>query len=205
MSETVSLPAKKRDGTGKGVARRTRISGYTPGVIYGGGVAPETISVELRLLEMETNRPGFYNHDVIDLDVDGQVQKVLCRDVQFHPVTDRPIHIDFLRVSEKTKVTVEIPVVFANEEKSPGLKQGGVLNIVRHAVEVTCRADQIPESLTVDLGTAEIGESIHISAVSVPAGVTPTITDRDFTVVTIVAPTKMATPVAEATEEEGDS
>jgi large subunit ribosomal protein L25 len=154
-------------------------------------------------------RTGFFT-TITDVDVDGNAHQVLARDVQFHPVTDLPLHVDFLRVTESTRITVAIPVEFLNEEESPGLRRGGVLNIVRHDVEVSCRADAIPNALVCDLTDLEIGDSIHISHIDLPDGVTPFISDRDFTVATIAAPTVVrdealeAEAAAEAEAEEGE-
>jgi large subunit ribosomal protein L25 len=138
---------------------------------------------------------------VIALDVEGKTTNVLPRDIQFHPVTDAPLHVDFLRITASSTVMVMVPVVFTNEDASPGLKGGGVLNIVRHEIEMSCSATSIPESLTVDLTGTEIGDSVHISAVSLPENTQPTITDRDFTIATIAAPT-VEVEVEETVEEE---
>ena len=134
------------------------------------------------------NTGGFFN-TLFDIDVNGELNRVLPRDVQLHPVTDVPEHVDFLRVSATTKVSVEVPVEFIGDDVSPGIKSGGVLNVVRYTVEVSCTPDLIPNTLLLDLSSAEIGDSLHISAVNLPEGVTPTISDRDFTIATIVAPT----------------
>lgn len=187
MTDTIQLAAEARARAGKGTARATRRAGRIPAVVYGGKQPPVMISVEERELTRLLHRPGFFTH-LFDIRLDGQTHKALARDVQMDPVKDRPIHVDFLRVTEASTITVEVPVVFLNQDKSPGLKIGGTLNIVRHAVEVSCRADSIPESIVVDLAGVGINQSVHISAVSLPAGVTPTITDRDFTIATVVAP-----------------
>src|SRR5690606_2015823 len=162
--------------------------GRIPGVIYGNKQEPILISIEPRRLQRELQKAGFFA-TLFDLELDGQRHRVLARDVQFDPVTDRPLHIDFLRVAADTKVNVEVPVVFINEELSPGLKRGGVLNVVRHDIELICAADQIPTSITIDLQGLEIGDTVHISTVKLPEGVTPAIADRDFTVASIAAPT----------------
>lgn len=187
MTKVIALAAELRARAGKGTARQTRRDGRVPAVIYGNKQAPLTISLNEREFVRILHQPGFFTH-LFDVTVDGATHRVLPRDVQFHPVTDLPLHVDFLRVSSETRITVNVPVEFVDQEKSPGLKRGGVLNIVRHDVEVTCGADDIPEHLTISCEGFEVGASIHISAVKLPAGVTPTITDRDFTIATLVAP-----------------
>lgn len=187
MTQVIALAAELRARAGKGTARQTRRDGRVPAVIYGGKQAPLTISLNERSFVRILHQPGFFTH-LFDVTVDGVTHRVLPRDVQFHPVSDAPLHVDFLRVSSETRITVNVPVEFTNQDKSPGLKRGGVLNIVRHEVEVTCSADDIPEHLTISCEGFDVGASIHISAVAMPAGVQPTITDRDFTVATIVAP-----------------
>jgi large subunit ribosomal protein L25 len=182
------MSATKRDRAGKGSARAARRSGLIPAVIYGGKTAPETININDNSFRKLMSQPGIMSH-VIALEVGGKTTNVLTRDIQFHPVTDIPLHVDFLRVTASSTVTVMIFVVFTNEDASPGLKSGGVLNVVRHEIEMSCSATSIPESLTVDLSGTEIGDSVHISSVSLPENTQPTITDRDFTIATIAAPT----------------
>jgi large subunit ribosomal protein L25 len=188
MADTVAFKAESRAQVGKGAARATRRGGKVPAVIYGANQDPEPITIDPTQLRVALSQPGFFA-TLFDIDVDGNAQKVLCRDLQVHPVTDVPLHADFLRVTERTRINVDIPVDFINEEESPGLRNGGVLNIVRHTVEVMCRAGAIPESFVVDLTGLEVGDSVHISGITLPNGVTPTITDRDFTIATIAAPT----------------
>ncbi|MBL6603093.1 MAG: 50S ribosomal protein L25/general stress protein Ctc [Alphaproteobacteria bacterium] len=200
MSETIQMSATKRDRAGKGSARAARRSGLIPAVIYGGKTAPETININDNSFRKLMSQPGIMSH-VIALDVEGKTTNVLPRDIQFHPVTDAPLHVDFLRITASSTVMVMVPVVFKNEDASPGLKGGGVLNIVRHEIEMSCSATSIPESLTVDLTGTEIGDSVHISAVSLPENTQPTITDRDFTIATIAAPT-VEVEVEETVEEE---
>lgn len=192
MTEQTALKAERRPRAGKGAARATRRAGLIPAVIYGGRQDPLTIALEPKALLMRLGRPGFFNH-IFEIEVDGEAHRVLPRDVQVDPVTDRPLHVDFLRFREDVAVTVTVPVVFVNEAASPGLKRGGVLNIVRHDVEVSCRPSDIPDEIRVDLTGWDIGDSIHISHVGLPETVRPTITDRDFTVATIAAPTVGAT------------
>jgi large subunit ribosomal protein L25 len=200
MSDNLNLSATKRDRAGKGSARAARRSGLIPAVIYGGKTAPETININDNSFRKLMSQPGIMSH-VIALDVEGKTTNVLPRDIQFHPVTDAPLHVDFLRITASSTVMVMVPVVFTNEDASPGLKGGGVLNIVRHEIEMSCSATSIPESLTVDLTGTEIGDSVHISAVSLPENTQPTITDRDFTIATIAAPT-VEVEVEETVEEE---
>ena len=197
MSDVAVLSARARDRVGKGSARAARREGLVPAVIYGYKKDPLAITVTMRELNKLLNKPGFFSH-LIDIDLDGTKHRVLARDLQQHPVSDFAWHVDFLRVSATSELTVEVPVEFANENASPGLKRGGVLNIVRHAVEVICLADNIPGSIEVDLTGLEIGDSVHISAVKLQDGVRPAIDDRDFTIATIAAPTV----ASEATEDE---
>jgi large subunit ribosomal protein L25 len=185
-----------------------RRAGRVPAVVYGAKQPPSMISVDPKDL-MRALRAGSFLATVFNVDVDGKTERVLPRDVQFDPLTDRPLHVDFLRVSPTTTVTVDIPVAFRNEEASPGLKRGGLLNIVRHEIEAHCRADAIPHHIEVDLTGLDIGDSVHISMVTLPEGVRPTITDRDFTVATIAAPTvvqeETAAAAAPAEGEEGEA
>ncbi|MGE4220018.1 MAG: 50S ribosomal protein L25/general stress protein Ctc [Alphaproteobacteria bacterium] len=194
-----SMNAETRDRAGKGAARATRRAGRVPAVIYGGNEAPVLVSVDPRDVRKGLETGALLSH-VYELNIGGKTQRVLARDVQLHPVTDAPEHVDFLRVTGATRVTVEVPCIFHNEETSPGLKRGGVLNVVRYAIEVTCAADAIPEHFDVDLGGLDIGDSVHISAVALPAGVRPTIA-RDFTIASVAAPSGGAEPA----EGEGDA
>ncbi|MBW9055079.1 50S ribosomal protein L25/general stress protein Ctc [Rhizobium mesosinicum] len=185
--ETYELKAEARERVGKGSARELRRNGFIPAVIYGDKQAPISIAINTNEVTKRIHAGGFMT-TVATIDVDGKKYQVLPKDYQLDPVRDFTMHVDFLRVSGNTQVTVEIPVHFINEEKSPGLKVGGVLNIVRHEVEVHCPANAIPEFFTVDLSGQKIGDSIHISEVTLPKGVTPVIADRDFTIATIIAP-----------------
>ena len=198
MVETVHLAAEPRDRAGKGAARALRRAGRVPSIVYGAKQPPMMISVDRLELNRLLKDPAFMSH-IVDIDVGGQTHHVLPRDVQAHPVTDEAEHVDFLRVSDDTTISVDVAVYVINELQSPGLKKGGVLNVVRHHVELICRVDSIPDSLVVDLAGWDVGSTIHISAVSLPEGVRPAITDRDFTVATIAAPSGMA-----ATSDEGD-
>ncbi|MFL2917860.1 MAG: 50S ribosomal protein L25/general stress protein Ctc [Thalassobaculaceae bacterium] len=188
MADITVLTANTREKVGKGSAREARRQGNIPAVIYGDKKSPIPIVLEKKILERQLSTGGFFN-TLFDIDINGELSRVLPRDVQLHPVTDVPEHVDFLRVSAATKVSVEVPVEFIGDDVSPGIKSGGVLNVVRYSVEVSCTPDLIPSNLLLDLSSAEIGDSLHISAVNLPEGVTPTISDRDFTIATIVAPT----------------
>jgi large subunit ribosomal protein L25 len=205
MPEAVVLQAEARDRAGKGAARATRRAGRVPAVIYGNKQPAVMLSLDPVALRQQLSRPGFFAH-IFELKIGGDAHRALARDVQFDPVTDRPLHVDFMRFSATTRIEVAVVVHFLNEEASPGLKMGGVLNIVRHEVDLVCSPENIPEFLTVDLTGLEIGDSVHISTVSLPEGVRPTITDRDFTIATIAAPTVMtaedeAAEAAEGAEE----
>src|SRR3546814_494085 len=201
MSNISTLSARARDRAGKGSARAARREGLVPAVIYGDKKDPFTITVILRDLE-KLLKPGFFSH-LVDIDVAGEKHRVLPRDLQQHPVTDRALHVDFLRVSATSELTVEVPVEFVNDEACPGLRRGGVLNVVRHDVEVYCLAHNIPEKITIDLSGLQIGDSVHISAVALPQGVRPTI-ERDFTIATIAAPT-VSTDTAESDGDEAEA
>ncbi|MGB0682626.1 MAG: 50S ribosomal protein L25/general stress protein Ctc [Magnetovibrionaceae bacterium] len=201
MSEATPLAAEIRERAGKGAARATRRAGRIPAVIYGAKKESVMISLEPVALQKQLSKQGFFTR-VFDVTAGGNTEMCLARDVQFDPVTDRPLHVDFMRLKKGQTINVEVAVDFINDAKCPGLKKGGVLNIVRHTVELLCDPTTIPEVITVDLATADVGDSIHISAVELPEGVTPSITDRDFTIATIAAPSTME--VADDSEEEGD-
>ncbi|MCR5855559.1 50S ribosomal protein L25/general stress protein Ctc [Mesorhizobium sp. J428] len=182
--DTYELKADAREKVGKGSAREARRNGQIPAVIYGDKQPPLAIALPYKELYYKIHGGGFMT-TIATIDVAGKKIQVLPKDYQLDPVTDNPLHVDFLRVSKDTVVTVQVPVHFINEETSPGIKRGGVLNIVRHEVEFTVPANAIPEFITIDLDGTEIGDSIHISAVKLPAGVKPVISDRDFTIATI--------------------
>lgn len=198
MSDMLTLAAQQRDRGGKGASRALRREGRVPAVIYGGKEAAHSIQIEEKALVKLLNT-GFFLNSVVEIEVEGKKYRTLPRDVQFHPVNDRPLHVDFLRVTRDSLVVVNVPVSFQNEEASPGLKRGGVLNVVRHEVEVRCPADAIPDEIFVDVSGREVGDSIHISSVTLPEGVTPTI-ERDFTIATIAAPSALKSE--EGAEEE---
>lgn len=188
MAEQLTLEAQARSNTGSANARRLRRTGRVPAVIYGGGEEQVMVSLERRVLLKEMKSARFYS-TLCAVALDGKSWRVLPREIQKDPVTEMPLHADFIRATAGSTVTVQVPVVFDNEETCPGLRQGGVLNVVRREVELVCPVDAIPTSIHLDLAKAEIGDSLHISAVPLPEGVAPSITDRDFTVATIVAPT----------------
>ena len=187
MSENTLISADLRNRVGKGSARAARRAGKIPAVIYGDKKQPISIEIEARMMRKIINEPGIFSR-LLDINVDNGKHTVLMRDIHFHPVTDDPMHFDFLRVSQSSTVSVSVGVEFINEAICPALKIGGVLNIVRYEVELNCLPTSIPEKITVDLSEAKIGDSIHISAVELPEGVTPTITDRDFTIATLQSP-----------------
>lgn len=197
MSDMLTLPAETRDRAGKGASRALRRSGRVPAVVYGGNEEPLTIHVEEKELVRQLGTGHFFN-SIVAVEVGGTTVRTLPKDVAFHPVSDRPLHADFLRVSKDAKVHVNVPVVFANEEQSPGLKRGGVLNIVRHDLDLVCAPDSIPDEVAIDVTGLDVGDSIHISHVKLPSGVESGITDRDFTIATIVAPSGLRS-------EEGDN
>ncbi len=197
MSDTLHLPAETRDRAGKGASRALRREGRVPAVVYGGNEEPLAIHVEEKLLIKQLGTGHFFN-SVVEVEVGGKMVKTLPKDVAFHPVSDRPLHADFLRLTGNAKVHVEVPVIFTNEAASPGLKRGGVLNIVRHELELVCEADKIPDDIAIDVTGFDVGDSIHISHVTLPAGSVSAITDRDFTIATIVAPSGLRS-------EEGDN
>ena len=175
--------------------------GMVPGIVYGKGTEPTKIAFENKVLLKLMHTGSFYS-TILDLDIDGKNEKVLPKQLQYHPVTDKLIHFDFLRVQNDTKVTVEVPVEFLNQDKCPALKKGGVLNTVRRLVELSCNANNIPSILEFDLINSEIGDAVKISNINLPDGVLPTITDRDFVIATLVPPTvEVETKTEETTEE----
>jgi large subunit ribosomal protein L25 len=196
MSDQLTLSAEARDRAGKGASRALRREGRVPAVIYGMNEEPTMVHVEEKALNKLLGTGHFMNSVIM---VNGI--RTLPKDVAFHPVTDRPLHVDFLRVSEHASVHVNVPVRFENEDASPGLKRGGVLNVVRHDVELIVDAAEIPDDVVIDLTGFEVGDSIHISAVTLPKGGKWAIEDRDFTIATIVAPSALKSSEGETTEE----
>lgn len=209
MSDALTLPAEARERAGKGASRALRREGRVPAVIYGGNEEPVMIHVEAKELSRQLNTGHFMN-SIVTIEIGGKSIRTLPKDVAVHPVSDRPEHADFLRLSKDSKVEVNVPVVFINEEKSPGLKKGGVLNIVRHELDLICDANKIPSEISIDVTGKDVGDAIHISEVSLPAGSASAITDRDFTIATLVAPSALkkaegaAAAEGEAEEEAGE-
>lgn len=198
--ESYELKAEARERVGKGSARQVRRNGQVPAVIYGDKKPPKAITLPYKEVYRKIQDGGFLT-TLATIDVDGEKYRVLPKDYQMEPVRDFLIHVDFLRIGRNTVVTVNIPVHFANEEESPGLERGGVLNIVRHEIEFTCPATAIPDYIEIDLTGLEIGDSVHISGVKLPERVEPTITDRDFTIATVAAPAILKSEDEEEAEE----
>ncbi|WP_188054385.1 50S ribosomal protein L25/general stress protein Ctc [Sphingosinithalassobacter sp. CS137] len=202
MSEQLTLSAETRDRAGKGASRALRRDGRVPAVIYGNKEDPVIIHVEEKAL-MKLLMTGHFMNSVVMIEGAGKkAVRTLPKDVAFDPVTDRPVHADFLRISEHAKVHVNVPVVFTEEALAPGIKRGGVLNIVRHEVELVVDAANIPDQIEASLKGLEVGDSLHISAVALPEGATPAITDRDFTIATVVAPSALKSSEGDTTTEE---
>ncbi|MCK0128433.1 50S ribosomal protein L25/general stress protein Ctc [Erythrobacter sp. F6033] len=203
MSDALTLPAEARERAGKGASRELRRNGRVPAVIYGGNEEPITIHLEAKELMRQLNLGHFMN-SIVQVELDGAQVRTIPKDVALHPVTDRPLHVDFLRLSKDSKIEVQVPVVFINEEESPGLKKGGVLNVVRHELDLVCKSDAIPDQIEIDVTGKEVGDSIHISEVTLPDGSESAITDRDFTIATLVAPSALKKSEEEETEGEGE-
>lgn len=195
MADITSFAAESREKTGKGAARAARRNGTIPGIIYGETKKPEAIALHPKLLEREIHRSGFFAR-LFDIELGGKKHRVIARDIQLDPVTERVLHVDFMRVGANSKIHVEVPVHFIGQDKSPGLRRGGVLNIVTHEIELICNANAIPSEIVVDLTGREINTSIHISSLTLPSGVQVAHANQDFTVATIVPPT-----VEKATDE----
>ena len=190
MSDQLTLAAETRDRVGKGASRSLRREGRVPAVIYGNNEDPTPVHVEEKAL-IKLLMTGHFMNSVIMVDIGGKPSRTLPKDVTFDVVTDRPVHVDFLRISEHAKVHVNVPVHFADEEKAPGIKRGGVLNVVRHELELVVDAASIPDEIHISLAGLEVGDSIHISNVTLPKGAASAIEDRDFTIATIVAPSAL--------------
>jgi large subunit ribosomal protein L25 len=205
MAQMPVIEATLREGAGKGAARAARRDGFVPGVVYGGGKDPISINIKHNVL-LKALRAGKFLSTLINLQIDGADNRVICRGVQRHVVKDLPIHADFLRLSERSRINLMIPVEFENEEEAPGLRKGGVLTVVRNEIELKVRADAIPDHIIVDLTGLEIGDTVKISDITLPAGTATTITDRDFMIANISAPsvllTKEEEEAAEAAEAE---
>ncbi len=201
MAEVISLEIELRERAGKGAARALRRAGKLPAIVYGGSDEPEKIALSQNELKRVLARHPRFMSSLWELRAGDRVIRALPREIQYHPVTDEPLHLDFLRAEAGARVEVEVPVLFVNEEVCAGLKRGGVLNVVRREVELECPVDNIPAELEVDLAGFDIGDSVHISHIQLPEGVVPTIRDRDFTICTIVPPTVVAEAAAEEAEE----
>ena len=200
MADTTMINGNLRNSTGKGSARAARRAGRIPAIIFGDKKETISIDIEEREYKKIMNQSGIFNR-LLDLSVNGKSNLVLTRDIQFHPVSENPLHVDFLRIGKGSNINVSVPVSFVNEELSPGLKSGGVLNTVRFELELVCPADIIPEKIEIDLEGLVVGDSIKISSVNLPDGVSSAITDRDFTIATIAAPTVMSDVSTEVTTE----
>jgi large subunit ribosomal protein L25 len=197
---TTVFQVLRRDKSGKGPARQLRRDSKVPAIVYGGHHEPLRIAMPIKAISLElAKNPRFFS-TVFELDFGGERLKVLPREAQLHPVSDEPLHIDFLRAEAGAMITVDVPIRFVHEDQSPGIKRGGVLNVVRRTLELECPADAIPGEVVVDLAGREIGDSIHISHVELPPGVKPTITERDFTVCSIVPPTVVTEQTAAVAE-----
>jgi len=201
MSDALTLPAETRERAGKGASRALRRDGRVPAVIYGGKEEPVMIHIEEKKLVKQL-MTGHFMNSIVEIELGGTKLRTLPKDVALDPVKDRPIHADFLRMVKGGKIDVQVPVVFANEEASPGLKKGGVLNVVRHELELVCDNDRIPSEIVIDVTGKEVGDSIHISEVTLPEGSASAITDRDFTIATLVAPSALKRAEGEAGEDQ---
>ena len=201
-----TLDANIRNSKTKGDLSTLRNNGSVPAIIYGGEAQNEKVSISKKILKSLLDKENFLSN-IVALNVDGKPQNVLPREIKYHVISDEPIHVDFLRVVPGVKIRIEVPVQFINHEKSPGLKRGGVLNIVRRKVELRCPSEKIPESLVIDLNGVDIGESFKISSINLETDVTPTIKGRDFVIATLAAPTVMKEPEkpAEAEAAEGEA
>jgi len=203
MSDQLTLSADLRERAGKGASRALRNAGRVPAVIYGNNEDPAAIHIEEKML-LKALHTGHFMNSVVMIEVGGKQVRTLPKDVAFHPVTDRPLHADFLRIGEHSEVHVEVPVHFTDEDASPGMKRGAVLNIVRHELELVCDAANIPDDLQISLKGLDVGDSIHISHVTLPAGARSAITDRDFTIATLVAPSGLKSAEGDTTKTDAE-
>lgn len=203
MSDQLTLSAEPRERAGKGASRALRREGRIPAVIYGDKKEPVTIHLDERSLTKLLGT-GVFMNSLVMLEVNGEVTRTLPKDVAFDPVSDRALHVDFFRLAKGAKVQVNIPVVFVNEEESPGLKRGGVLNVVRFELDLMCDADKIPDQIEIDVTGLELGDSIHISNVTLPDGSVSSITDRDFTIAGVTAPSALKSSDDEAEDADGE-
>ncbi len=198
MSQVTVFAAKERAKTTKGAVSAIRAEGHVPAVIYGDKKAPALIAVENKILVRHLETAGFMTR-LFDIEIDGKKHRVLPRDVQFDPVSDRPLHVDFLRVSAHTRVRVSIPVAFINAEKSPGIKRGGTLNVVHHEIEILCAPDKIPARFEVNLDGLQINDAIHLSALNLSKDITLVTHEKDFTIATIAVPSAVRSAETDAT------
>lgn len=203
MSSVRTLDIRVRDNAGTGNSRAARREGFVPAVVYGDNKDPMSVSLEERLLKKELLDPAIYSH-LYTIKVSGKDERVLIREIQFHPVTDRPLHVDFLRVSKSSTIQVDVPIAFLNEEKSPGLKQGGVLNVLRHSLHLVCTPDSIPERIEIDLGEANIGYSCQLKDLNLPEGVKVSHLEKAETVLTLVPPKVKGSDAAASDEGESE-
>ena len=203
MADVTAFQGEVREHLGRGSSRALRRAGRVPAIIYGDNNENISVSVEIRALQRDLQRGGFTNR-LCEIAIGDDSVRVLPREIQVDPVSDIPIHVDFLRLSPRARVRLNIPVVFVDDEESPGIKRGGILNVVRHDIEFYCRADAIPENIVISLDGLEIGDGVHISDVILPEGAVPTITDRDFTIATIASPSVHVEEEPEEDELEGE-
>ena len=203
MSDQLTLSADLRERAGKGASRALRNAGRVPAVIYGNNEEPTAIHIEEKML-LKALHTGHFMNSIVMIELGGKQVRTLPKDVAFHPVNDRPLHADFLRIGEHSEVHVNVPVHFIDEDTSPGMKRGAVLNMVRHDLELVCDAALIPDDIKISLKGLEIGDSIHISHVELPAGSKSAITDRDFTIATLVAPSGLKSAEGDTTKAEGE-
>ncbi|MBS0184823.1 MAG: 50S ribosomal protein L25/general stress protein Ctc [Proteobacteria bacterium] len=201
MASVKTLTIETRAKGGTGPARATRRSGLIPGVLYGTGIDPLMVAIDAKTLKLELQDP-YYHTKLYDLNIGSSNHRALMRDVQLNPVTDAPIHVDFLRVDPSSRITVDVLLKFINEDKSPGIKRGGVLNIVYHDLQLSCPVDSIPEQITIDLAGLEVGQSIHLEDITLPKGVQVAHAHRDYTLATIVAPSGLKSDSSTTTEEQ---
>ncbi|HQS84586.1 MAG: 50S ribosomal protein L25/general stress protein Ctc [Alphaproteobacteria bacterium 16-39-46] len=201
MASVKTLTVETRSKGGTGPARATRRSGLIPGILYGTGIDPLMVAIDTKTLKLELQDP-YYHTKLYDLKVGSTNHRALMRAVQLNPVTDIPIHVDFLRVDPSSRITVDILLKFVNDDKSPGIKRGGVLNIVYHDLQLSCPVDSIPEQITIDLSGLEVGQSIHLEDIKLPAGVQVVHSNRDYTLATIVAPSGLKSDSSETTDEQ---
>ena len=199
MSDQLTLSADLRERAGKGASRALRNAGRVPAVIYGNNEEPTAIHIEEKML-LKALHTGHFMNSIVMIELGGKQVRTLPKDVAFHPVNDRPHHADFLRIGEHSEVHVNVPVHFTDEDTSPGMKRGAVLNMVRHELELVCDAALIPDDIKISLNGLEIGDSIHISHVALPAGARSAITDRDFTIATLVAPSGLKSSEGDTTK-----